>query len=62
MGNPSIEIDVAEDYVQEIQPAHFPSADNCECSSPTASSQQSPGEEMSYSGIFNRINVGIQGK
>jgi hypothetical protein len=61
--NPSIEIDVAEDDTQPIQSdAHITTVENCDCSIPTPSSQQSSGEDMSYSGIFNSINVGIQGK
>ncbi|XP_062230555.1 uncharacterized protein LOC133928306 [Phragmites australis] len=58
--NPSVEIDVAEVNPQAIQSALTASAESCECSSPTSSSQQSSGEETSYFGIFKSINVGIQ--
>ncbi|TVU18224.1 hypothetical protein EJB05_34310, partial [Eragrostis curvula] len=59
--NPSIEIDVVEDDTEVIQSTRIASTEGCECSSPTALSQESSGEYMSYSGIFNSVNVGIQG-
>ncbi|GJN36272.1 hypothetical protein PR202_gb25117 [Eleusine coracana subsp. coracana] len=59
--NPLIEIDVAENDTEAIQCVHIASAESCEYSSPTTLSQQSSDEYMSYSGIFDSINVGIQG-
>ncbi|GJM94396.1 hypothetical protein PR202_ga11036 [Eleusine coracana subsp. coracana] len=59
--NPSIEIGVAENDTEAIQCAHIASAESCKYSCPATLSQQSSGEYMSYSGIFDSINVGIQG-
>ncbi|XP_066363356.1 uncharacterized protein [Miscanthus floridulus] len=55
---PSVEID---DHVgtQTTESASIASSESCDCSSPTALSQHSSGEET-YSGIFKSINVGIQ--
>ncbi|KAL6864684.1 hypothetical protein ACP4OV_015835 [Aristida adscensionis] len=57
---PSAEIDIDEFDPAPIDSARVDWAESCECSSPTASSQQSYDEGTSYSGIFNSINVGIQ--
>ncbi|KAM3406416.1 hypothetical protein ACQJBY_000485 [Aegilops geniculata] len=57
-----MEIDIAEIDHQAVKSAYSVSAESCGCSSPTASSQQSSGEEATYSGIFKSVNDGIQGK
>ncbi|XP_048564327.1 uncharacterized protein LOC125544658 [Triticum urartu] len=56
-----MESDIAEIDHQAVKSAYSVSAESCECSSPTASSQQSSGEESTYSGIFKSVNDGIQG-
>nr|BAK06892.1 predicted protein [Hordeum vulgare subsp. vulgare] len=56
-----MEGDIAEIDHQAVKSAYSVSFESCECSSPTASSQQSSGEETPYSGIFKSVNDGIQG-
>uniref|UniRef100_A0ACD5TYG3 Uncharacterized protein n=2 Tax=Avena sativa TaxID=4498 RepID=A0ACD5TYG3_AVESA len=46
---------------QAVKFTHSVISESCECSSPTASSQHSSGEETAYSGIFKSVNDGIQG-
>ncbi|CAN6349526.1 unnamed protein product [Urochloa humidicola] len=58
--SPSVEIDIGQVDTRATQSVSIASGESCECSSPTASSPQSSGEETSYFGIFNSINVGIQ--
>lgn len=59
--SPSVEIDIAQVDTRATQSsASIASGGSCECSSPSASSPRSSGEETSYSGIFKSINVGIQ--
>ena len=49
-----------DDHVgTQTESASIASSESCDCSSPTALSQHSSGEET-YSGIFKSINVGIQ--
>ena len=55
-----MEIDIAQVDTRATQ-VSIASEESCECSSPSASSPRSSGEETSYSGIFKSINVGIQG-
>ncbi|KAL5660300.1 hypothetical protein ACJX0J_027425, partial [Zea mays] len=57
--NPSVEIEADQVYTRTAESASIASAECCDCSSPSALSQQSSGEET-YSGIFKSINVGIQ--
>uniref|UniRef100_K3Z3I4 DUF3741 domain-containing protein n=1 Tax=Setaria italica TaxID=4555 RepID=K3Z3I4_SETIT len=59
--SPSVEIDIAQVDTRATQSsASIASGGSCECSSPSASSPRSSGEETSYSGIFKSINLGIQ--
>ncbi|KAJ1261297.1 hypothetical protein BS78_09G017900 [Paspalum vaginatum] len=58
--NLSVESDLAQVDTRAVESMSIASAESCDCSSPTASSQQSCGEETSYSGIFKSINVDIQ--
>jgi hypothetical protein len=56
-----VEIEADQVYTRIAESAtSIASAESCDCSSPSALSQQSSGEET-YSGIFKSINVGIQG-
>ncbi|WVZ95912.1 hypothetical protein U9M48_041618 [Paspalum notatum var. saurae] len=59
--NMSVEIDLAQVDTRAVESVSIASAESYDCSSPAASSQQSSGEETSYSGIFKSINVDIQG-
>lgn len=55
-----MEIEVDQVDTRATESASIASAESCDCSSPTALSQHSSGEET-YCGIFKSINVGIQG-
>lgn len=56
-----MEIDIAQVDTQATQLVSIAIEESCDCSSPSASSPRSSGEETSYSGVFKSINIGIQG-
>ncbi|CAN6353547.1 unnamed protein product [Urochloa humidicola] len=59
-GSQSVKIDIAQVDNRATQSVSIASGESCECSSPTASSPGSSGEESSYFGVFKSINVDIQ--